>query len=461
MVAMVAADPRRVRRDALTRRASPVSFACTASASRAASPSAGRSSSRTRRWKSRTTRSAPSRSPAEIERFDAGDPGGPEGAGGAARRDDLGRRAGRVRRLPRRALDDPHRSDAFRGAEADDRRAALQRRMGADAADERAGRAVRADRGPLPARAQGRRRAGGRARAQGPARQAGRVRRASAEDQTILVAHDLSPADVIQFKSHHFAAFLTDLGGATLAYRDRRAQPQRARRGGDAQRARPDPRARAADRRRRQERRHRQSRSLGARRVPAEAGRARARAEEAQAAQDEAARRRIDGARRSSCSPTSSCPTTSIRRWRTAPTGIGLFRSEFLFLNRQGLPSEDEQFEAYRQVAAGMRGKPVTIRTFDLGADKHKEGLDGLVARRAQSCAGLARRALLPGRAAPVPDAAPRDPARVALRQHPDPGADARVDRRDRPDAGAARAGQGQRCASRACRSIRRSRSAA
>jgi len=60
-------------------------------------------------------------------------------------------------------------------------------------------------------------------------------------------------------------------------------------------------------------------------------------------------------------------------------TGIGLFRSEFLFLNRDGLPSEDEQFEAYRVVANGMAGKPVTIRTFDLGADKHKEGLDGLV----------------------------------------------------------------------------------
>ena len=58
--------------------------------------------------------------------------------------------------------------------------------------------------------------------------------------------------------------------------------------------------------------------------------------------------------------------------------GIGLFGSEFLFLNRQGLPSEDEQFEAYRQVAIGMEGRPVTIRTFDLGADKHKEGLAGL-----------------------------------------------------------------------------------
>ena len=59
-------------------------------------------------------------------------------------------------------------------------------------------------------------------------------------------------------------------------------------------------------------------------------------------------------------------------------TGVGLFRSEFLFLNREGLPSEDEQFEAYRSVAEGMRGKPVTIRTFDLGADKQAAGLDGL-----------------------------------------------------------------------------------
>jgi phosphotransferase system enzyme I (PtsI) len=51
-------------------------------------------------------------------------------------------------------------------------------------------------------------------------------------------------------------------------------------------------------------------------------------------------------------------------------TGIGLFRSEFLFLNRPDLPDEDEQFEAYRKVAEEMEGLPVTIRTYDLGADK-------------------------------------------------------------------------------------------
>ncbi len=54
--------------------------------------------------------------------------------------------------------------------------------------------------------------------------------------------------------------------------------------------------------------------------------------------------------------------------------GIGLFRSEFLFLNRDGLPDEQEQFHAYRSVAEKMRGLPVTIRTYDLGADKNTKG---------------------------------------------------------------------------------------
>ena len=55
-------------------------------------------------------------------------------------------------------------------------------------------------------------------------------------------------------------------------------------------------------------------------------------------------------------------------------TGIGLFRSEFLFLNRDNLPDEEEQFRAYREVVEGMDGLPVTIRTFDLGADKQLKG---------------------------------------------------------------------------------------
>ncbi len=50
--------------------------------------------------------------------------------------------------------------------------------------------------------------------------------------------------------------------------------------------------------------------------------------------------------------------------------GIGLFRSEFLFMNRPSFPSEDEQYENYLRVVRTMRGKPVTIRTMDLGGDK-------------------------------------------------------------------------------------------
>lgn len=50
--------------------------------------------------------------------------------------------------------------------------------------------------------------------------------------------------------------------------------------------------------------------------------------------------------------------------------GLGLYRTEFLFLQRNELPDEQEQFETYRDAALGMSGRPVTIRTLDLGADK-------------------------------------------------------------------------------------------
>ena len=50
--------------------------------------------------------------------------------------------------------------------------------------------------------------------------------------------------------------------------------------------------------------------------------------------------------------------------------GVGLFRTEFLFIGRDALPDEDEQFEAYRSVLKAMAPRPVTIRTIDVGADK-------------------------------------------------------------------------------------------
>lgn len=50
--------------------------------------------------------------------------------------------------------------------------------------------------------------------------------------------------------------------------------------------------------------------------------------------------------------------------------GVGLFRTEYLFINRETLPNEEEQYEAYRQVAAALKPSPVVIRTLDLGGDK-------------------------------------------------------------------------------------------
>ncbi|UCH53357.1 MAG: phosphoenolpyruvate--protein phosphotransferase [Pseudomonadota bacterium] len=54
--------------------------------------------------------------------------------------------------------------------------------------------------------------------------------------------------------------------------------------------------------------------------------------------------------------------------------GIGLYRTEFLFMNRPEPPSEEEQYRAYVKVARAFRNKPVTIRTLDLGADKQVDG---------------------------------------------------------------------------------------
>ncbi|RFC32709.1 MAG: phosphoenolpyruvate--protein phosphotransferase [Candidatus Nitrotoga sp. MKT] len=82
-------------------------------------------------------------------------------------------------------------------------------------------------------------------------------------------------------------------------------------------------------------------------------------------------------------------PNDLVEVYENGATGIGLFRSEFLFLNRDVLPDEEEQFVAYRAVAEGMKGLPVTIRTFDLGADKQLNG-----AQRVASNPALGLRAI-------------------------------------------------------------------
>ena len=197
-----------------------------------------------------------------------------------------------------------------------------------------------------------------------------------AEEQTILVAHDLSPADVIQFKHHHYGAFLTDLGGVTshTAIVARSLNVPAVVATHNARQLIRDGELLIVD---------------GTnhvvivnpdRSVLAEY---RLKQNELDLAKQKLKRLRtkaaetIDGVR-VELQANIELPDDLEQALANGATGVGLFRSEFLFLNRDGLPSEDEQFEAYRAVAKGMAGKPVTIRTFDLGADKNKVGLDGL-----------------------------------------------------------------------------------
>ena len=67
-------------------------------------------------------------------------------------------------------------------------------------------------------------------------------------------------------------------------------------------------------------------------------------------------------------------PGESAGAVRDGAAGVGLYRTEFLFMNRRDSPDEQEQFEAYAELVAGMKGAPVTIRTLDLGADKQVDG---------------------------------------------------------------------------------------
>jgi phosphotransferase system enzyme I (PtsI) len=200
--------------------------------------------------------------------------------------------------------------------------------------------------------------------------------RPSAEANLIVVAHDLSPADMILFKRHKFGAFVTDVGGVTS---------------------------------------HTAivARSLA---IPALVGMHHARhmirendllivdgiqgvlvvdpdplvlnEYRLRQSQHTLERQKL---RRLKSTPSATLDGTPIELFanielpedmaevhESGAQGIGLFRTEFLFMNRRELPSEDEQFEAYREVARAMEGKPVVIRTLDLGADKTAwDGGDG------------------------------------------------------------------------------------
>jgi phosphoenolpyruvate-protein phosphotransferase (PTS system enzyme I) len=196
----------------------------------------------------------------------------------------------------------------------------------------------------------------------------------SHEEDLIVVAHDLSPADMILFKQHRYAGFVTDLGGVTshtailarsLALpaivglhhargmiREGEALIVDGREGvlivnpGEQVLAEYRERSRRIETEREKLKRLRTARSAT-----------------------------LDGVA-VALQANIELPDDVEEATEAGAMGIGLFRSEFLFLNRDDLPSEDEQFEAYRKVADAMHGRPVTIRTLDLGADKSINGAD-------------------------------------------------------------------------------------
>jgi phosphotransferase system enzyme I (PtsI) len=192
------------------------------------------------------------------------------------------------------------------------------------------------------------------------------------EEDIVVVAHDFSPADMILFKQHQFAGFVTDIGGVTS---------------------------------------HTTivARSLG---LPAIVGLHHARHmiregellivdgtagvlivnPDRQVFAEYQLRKTQVGLERQKLKRLRTTPAATLegvpielaanielpedveQALEAGAVGVGLFRSEFLFLNRDDLPEEDEQFEAYRQAVQAMNGLPVTIRTLDVGADKTVHG---------------------------------------------------------------------------------------
>jgi phosphoenolpyruvate-protein phosphotransferase (PTS system enzyme I) len=192
--------------------------------------------------------------------------------------------------------------------------------------------------------------------------------KAGVETDLILVAHDLSPADVVQFKKHQFASFITDLGGSTshtavvarslaipsivALHRARQMIRENELIIVDGSQGvvivDPDQQVLAEYQMRQQE---------------FDLGRQKLRRFKDRRAVT------VDGVA-VELHANIELPADVAEARSNGATGIGLFRSEFLFLNRDALPDEDEQFEAYRRVATDMDGMPVTIRTYDLGGDK-------------------------------------------------------------------------------------------
>ncbi len=188
-------------------------------------------------------------------------------------------------------------------------------------------------------------------------------------DDTILIAHDLSPADTVYFKDNRIAAFVTDIGGATshTAILGRSMDIPSVIALHQARRLisedewvivdgidgvliiEPDEILLAEYRKRAREYRN-QKRQLGKLKNTAAT------------TLDE-----LNIELLANIESVDDLPQVH----KMAADGIGLFRSEFLFLNRDSLPDEEEQYRVYSSIVKKMKGKPVTVRTVDLGVDKN------------------------------------------------------------------------------------------
>ena len=192
--------------------------------------------------------------------------------------------------------------------------------------------------------------------------------------ETILVAHDLSPADLIQFRPQQYAAFITDAGGATSH-------------SAIVARSLNTPCVVGLHHARELVREDDLLILDGEQGVlivnPDKSILAEYKLRQSEWELERKKLKRLRTARANTLDGTAIDLYANIEKpedvaevKENGATGIGLFRSEFLFLNRGDLPDEEEQFEAYRAVAEGMEGQPVTIRTFDLGADKQLKGVE-------------------------------------------------------------------------------------
>jgi phosphoenolpyruvate-protein phosphotransferase (PTS system enzyme I) len=188
------------------------------------------------------------------------------------------------------------------------------------------------------------------------------------ENAIILVAHDISPADAIQFKQHNFAAFITDVGGVTshtaILARSLNIPSIVA-----LQRARDlinDGELIIVDG------------TLGVVIInPSVEILAEYKLRQEQFELEQQKLKRIKSTKAVTMCGTAielhaniEVPEDVAAVKASGATGIGLYRTEFLFMNKREMPDEEEQFQAYKQVAEAMHGMPVTIRTLDLGADK-------------------------------------------------------------------------------------------